>query len=87
MSGLPRSFLTAGARGVVGTLWPVEDLYESQFSVEFYRRFIVSRDAELALAATQRAWLSPRAGEKEREHQQRLATAWAHVFYARPESR
>jgi tetratricopeptide (TPR) repeat protein len=84
MTGLPRSFLGAGARGIVGTLWPVEDVYESQFSVEFYRRFIVGRDAEAALAETQRDWLKPRAGEKPGDYQQRLATAWAHVFYARP---
>jgi CHAT domain-containing protein len=87
MSGLPRSFLSAGARGIVATLWPVEDVYESEFSVQFYRRFIVSRDAESALAETQRAWLQPRPGETEGAHQQRLATSWAHVFNARPKSR
>lgn len=86
MSGLPRSFLSAGARGVVATLWSVEDVYESEFSVEFYRRFIASRDAEGALAETQREWLKPRPGEKTGNHQQRLATAWAHVFHARPKS-
>jgi CHAT domain-containing protein/Tfp pilus assembly protein PilF len=87
MSGLPRSFLTAGARGIVATLWPVEDVYESEFSVEFYRRFIVGRDAESALAETQREWLKPRPDESAGNHQQRLATAWAHVFHARPKSR
>jgi CHAT domain-containing protein len=87
MSGLPRSFLTAGARGIVATLWPVEDVYESEFSVEFYRRFIVGRDAESALAETQREWLKPRPAESAGNHQQRLATAWAHVFHARPKSR
>jgi CHAT domain-containing protein len=87
MSGLPRSFLGAGAHGVVATLWPVEDVYESEFSVEFYRRYIGSRDAERALAETQRVWLQPKPGETAREHQQRLATAWAHVFNARPKSR
>ncbi len=86
MSGLPRSFLSAGARGIVATLWPVEDVYESEFSVDFYGRFIVSRDAESALAQTQRAWLQPRPGEKAGEHQQRLATAWAHVFHAKPKT-
>jgi tetratricopeptide (TPR) repeat protein len=84
MSGLPRSFLSAGARGIVATLWPVEDVYESEFSVEFYRRFIVGRDAQAALAETQREWLKPRPGEKAAQQQQRLATVWAHVFYARP---
>ena len=87
MSGLPRSFLTAGARGIVATLWPVEDVYESEFSVEFYRRFIVGGDAESALAETQREWLKPRPAESAANHQQRLATAWAHVFHARPKSR
>jgi CHAT domain-containing protein/tetratricopeptide (TPR) repeat protein len=87
MSGLPRSFLTAGARGIVGTLWSVEDIYESEFAVDFYRRFIAGQDAESALAETQRVWLKPRPGEKSGEYQQRLATAWAHVFHARPKSR
>ena len=84
MSGLPRSFLNAGAHGIVATLWPVEDVYESQFTLDFYRRFIVSHDAEAALAETQREWLKPRAGERPADQQQRLATAWAHVFHARP---
>ncbi|MEO8018987.1 MAG: CHAT domain-containing protein [Pseudomonadota bacterium] len=87
MSGLPRSFLGAGARGIVATLWAVEDVYESEFSVEFYRRFIASRDAEASLVETQRAWLTPRAGERASDHQQRLTTAWAHVLYARPRGR
>jgi CHAT domain-containing protein len=87
MSGLPRSFLSAGARGIVATLWPVEDVYEGEFSVEFYRRFIAGQDAERALAETQRAWLGLRPGEKASEHQRRLTTAWAHVFHARPKSR
>ena len=86
MAGLPRSFLGAGARGVVATLWPVEDVYEGEFSVDFYRRFIVGHDAESALAETQRAWLQRRPGESESSRQQRLATAWAHVFHARPKS-
>jgi CHAT domain-containing protein len=86
MSGLPRSFLSAGARGIVATLWPVEDIYESEFAVDFYRRYIDGGDAERALAETQRAWLLPRPGEKASEHRQRLATAWAHVFHARPKS-
>ena len=84
MSGLPRSFLGAGARGVVATLWPVEDVYEGEFSVDFYRRYIVGRDVERALADTQRAWLLPRPGEQDAARLERLATAWAHVFSAKP---
>jgi CHAT domain-containing protein len=87
MSGLPRSFLSAGARGIVATLWPVEDIYESEFAVDFYRRYIDGRDAESALAETQRAWLVPKPGERAGEQRQRLATAWAHVFHARPKGR
>ena len=47
--GLPRAFLHAGARGVVATLWPVEDVPESQFSLDFYRRFAATGDAARAL--------------------------------------
>ena len=32
MPGLQRAFLRAGARGVIATLWPVEDVYASQFA-------------------------------------------------------
>ena len=39
MPGLQRAFLRAGARGVIATLWPIEDAYASQFSTEFYKRY------------------------------------------------
>jgi CHAT domain-containing protein len=81
--GLPRAFLRAGAHGVVATLWPVEDVAASMFSVDFYRRFAAEGDAALALAETQRAWLTPVAGENSAAEARRLMTAWAHVFYVR----
>jgi CHAT domain-containing protein/tetratricopeptide (TPR) repeat protein len=81
--GLPRAFLRAGARGVVATLWPVEDVSASLFSVDFYRRFAADGDAARALAETQRTWLMPVKGESAGDQARRLMTAWAHVFYVR----
>jgi CHAT domain-containing protein len=81
--GLPRAFLRAGAHGVIATLWPVEDVAASQFSIDFYRRFTADGDAARALAETQRAWLTPVPGESAANHAYRLMTAWAHVFYVR----
>jgi len=81
--GLPRAFLRAGAHGVVATLWPVEDVSETQFSVDFYRRFAAYGDAAQALAETQRAWLTPVPGARSEDQARRLMTAWAHVFYVR----
>ncbi len=81
--GLPRAFLRAGAHGVVATLWPVEDVAASQFSLDFYRRFAAEGNAARALAETQRAWLATVPGEGAADRAHRLMTAWAHVFYVR----
>ncbi len=59
MSGLQGAFLRAGARGVIATLWPVEDVYASQFAADFYRRYthrqlrraVAERNAALVDAA------------------------------------
>jgi CHAT domain-containing protein len=82
MPGLQRAFLRAGAHGVIATLWPVDDVYASQFAADFYRRYTQGVSAALALSETQRAWLEPAQGLRENEQAHRRMTAWAHVFYA-----
>ena len=37
MPGLQSAFLRAGARGVIATLWPIEDVLAREFSADFYR--------------------------------------------------
>jgi CHAT domain-containing protein len=67
---------------VIATLWPVDDVYASQFAADFYRRYTQGVSAALALSETQRAWLEPAQGLRENEQAHRRMTAWAHVFYA-----
>jgi CHAT domain-containing protein len=81
-SGMQRAFLRAGARGVIATLWPVEDLYASQFAKDFYGRYTAGMPASRALWETQRAWMVPAPGVRDSEQAHRRLTAWAHVFYA-----
>ncbi len=53
--GLTRGFLYAGARQVVGTLWPIEDRANTQLMLEFYRQILNgSGSAASALQAAQR---------------------------------
>jgi len=80
--GLQQAFLRAGAHGVVATLWPVEDVYASQFAVDFYRRYTAGMPASQALSETQRAWVQPAPGIRESEQAHRRMTAWAHAYYA-----
>lgn len=82
MPGLQRAFLRAGAHGVIATLWPVDDVYASQFAADFYRRYTQGMPAAQALSETQRAWLELARGLRENEQAYRRMTAWAHVFYA-----
>ena len=82
LPGLQRAFLRAGARGVIATLWPVEDVYASQFAADFYRRFTTGMPASQALSETQRAWMEPAPGIRESEQVHRRMTAWAHAYYA-----
>jgi CHAT domain-containing protein len=82
LPGLQRAFLRAGARGVIATLWPVEDVYASQFASDFYRRYTAGVPAPQALSETQRAWMQPAPDTRDTEQIHRRITAWAHVFYA-----
>jgi CHAT domain-containing protein len=54
---LARSFLIAGARGTVTTLWRIEDEATSALMKDFYRRLKASGDAASSLVAAQR-WLA-----------------------------
>jgi CHAT domain-containing protein len=81
MPGLQRAFLRAGARGVIATLWPVEDVYASQFATDFYRRYTAGTPAARALAETQNSWMQPVAGLRASEQGHRRMTAWAHAYY------
>ena len=51
--GLTRGFLYAGARQVVGTLWPIEDRANTQLMLEFYRQIL--SNGQSAAAALRRA--------------------------------
>jgi CHAT domain-containing protein len=82
MPGLQSAFLRAGARGVIATLWPIEDVLAREFSADFYRRYTAGADAALALSETQRAWLSPRPGASDAEQRRRRVNAIAHVYFA-----
>ncbi len=82
LPGLQRAFLRAGARGVIATLWSVEDVYAGQFAADFYRRYTQGLSASQALGETQRAWMEPAPGIRESEQAYRRMTAWAHVLYA-----
>ena len=46
--GLTSAFLCAGARAVVGTLWPVQDAYAKEFSELFYKGFVSGGTIDLA---------------------------------------
>jgi CHAT domain-containing protein len=81
MPGLQSAFLRAGARSVIATLWPIEDVLAREFSADFYQRFTSGRTASEALSDTQRAWLTPRAQADEAEQTRRRITALAHGLY------
>ncbi len=82
MPGLQRAFLRAGARAVIATLAPIEDVLAQQFAEDFYTRFTSGQSAARALTDTQRAWLSPKPGASEAEQQRRRITALAHAYFA-----
>lgn len=81
MPGLQSAFLRAGARGVIATLWPIEDVLARDFTADFYRRFTHGESAVQALSETQRAWLAPGGSLSEADSRRRRITALAHGFY------
>ena len=54
--GLPAGFLSAGAAGVVGSLWPVDDRSTALLMAEFHRRVLAGEGPAVALRAAQ-LWL------------------------------
>jgi CHAT domain-containing protein len=81
MPGLQSAFLRAGARGVIATLWPIEDVLAREFTADFYRRFTRGESAVEALSETQRAWLASNAARSEADSRRRRITALAHGYY------
>ncbi len=79
--GLQRAFLRAGARGVIATLAPIEDVLAQEFAADFYARYTTGLPAARALSATQRGWLKPRPGASEQERLRRRITALAHAYF------
>jgi CHAT domain-containing protein len=82
MPGLQSAFLRAGARGVIATLWPIEDVLAREFSEDFYERYTTGKSAVQALGETQREWLEVTAGTDDAERARRRITALAHGYYA-----
>jgi CHAT domain-containing protein/tetratricopeptide (TPR) repeat protein len=83
MPGLQRAFLRAGARGVIATLAPIEDVLAQEFSADFYSHYTAGQSAAQALADTQRAWIVPRAGESADTQLRRRITALSHAYFSR----
>jgi CHAT domain-containing protein len=82
MPGLQSAFLRAGARGVIATLWPIEDLLAREFSEDFYERYTRTRSATQALSETQRQWLAGTPGVDDEQQRRRRITALAHGYFA-----
>jgi CHAT domain-containing protein len=82
MPGLQRAFLRAGARGVIATLAPIEDVLAQQFAEDFYSRYTKGVPSARALVETQRAWLAPKPGMSEEEQLRRRVMALAHAYFA-----
>jgi CHAT domain-containing protein len=55
--GLVQAFLQGGARGVLASLWPVDDRATAQLMENFHRRLATGVPAQRALAEAQRTFL------------------------------
>jgi len=62
--GLTHAFITAGANGVIVSLWPVEDKSTSIFMTNFYSKVVAGDSFTLALAKTKREFIAGDYGEK-----------------------
>jgi CHAT domain-containing protein/Tfp pilus assembly protein PilF len=56
--GLVQAFLSAGARSVVASLWPVEDRATGELMEQFHRRLVTGVSPAIAIADAQRALIS-----------------------------
>lgn len=74
-SGLAGAFLAAGARGVVGSLWEVDDHLTRPLMTEFHRAYRASADGPAALRAAQLHLLA------SRNPALRAPAAWAGFRY------
>ena len=83
MPGLQRAFLRGGAQHVIATLRPIEDEFARQFALQFYSELTRGNAPPVALALTQRAWLSSAKGESEQKQLRRRLAALAYVLYSR----
>ncbi|HEX8831270.1 MAG TPA: CHAT domain-containing protein, partial [Longimicrobium sp.] len=75
-SGLAGAFLAAGAGGVLGSVWEVDDDRTRAFMTEFHRSYRTTGDAASSLAATQRRLL------RSPDPALRSPAAWAVFRYA-----
>jgi CHAT domain-containing protein len=75
-AGLSAAFLAAGAGGVVGTLWQVDDIATRSLMVEFHRAYRSSGNAASALRAAQVRML------RSSDLALRSPAAWAGFRYA-----
>jgi CHAT domain-containing protein len=82
MPGLQRAFLRAGARGVIATLAPIEDVLAQEFAADFYTRYTRGQSAPQALSDTQRDWVKPAPGMDADEQLRRRVTALSHAYFA-----
>jgi tetratricopeptide (TPR) repeat protein/CHAT domain-containing protein len=62
--GLRRSFMTAGARNLLMTLWPISDETTAPIMDAFYKKVLSSGNAPDALAKVQKEWLVKLRSEK-----------------------
>ena len=77
LGGLVPSFLMAGAKSVLGTLWQMDDDEAARFQIEFYGLLLQGSSPAESLAKTQRACLSGALGQSMQE-----VSAWAgYVLY------
>ena len=66
LMGLTRGFMHAGAKGVIGSLWKVDDAATAELMAEFYKQMFTNkkrpatalRDAQIHISK-QRRWKSP----------------------------
>jgi CHAT domain-containing protein/tetratricopeptide (TPR) repeat protein len=58
LMGLPRALLGAGAKSVLGSLWPVRDDTTARFMHDFYASFATGRSARESLALARRSMLN-----------------------------